>query len=67
MFDPYGTLVLACGVPNIEKVYVGARLIVENGTCLNPDFARVTAEVAGRMARLRASLEAPTGPATTRR
>ena len=25
VFDPYGSLVLACGTPNIESVYVGAR------------------------------------------
>ena len=35
VFDPYGTLVLACGVPNIEKVFVGARLVVDNGVCVD--------------------------------
>lgn len=59
VFDPYGTLVLACGVPNIERVYVGARLVVENGICLNPDFARICTEVSARMARLRAVMAAP--------
>lgn len=59
VFDPYGTLVLACGVENIERVYVGARLVVENGGILNPDYARICAEVAARMARLRAAEAAP--------
>jgi cytosine/adenosine deaminase-related metal-dependent hydrolase len=63
VFDPYGTLVLACGTANIEKVYVGARLVVDNGNLVNPDFLRVTAEVSGRMARLRAALEASAKPA----
>jgi cytosine/adenosine deaminase-related metal-dependent hydrolase len=58
VFDPYGTLVLACGTANIERVYVGARLVVENGNLVNPDYGRVTAEVSGRMARLRAALGA---------
>ena len=61
VFDPYGTLVLACGVANIERVYVGARLVVENGICLNPDFARISAEVAARMGRLRATMATPAG------
>ena len=59
VFDPYGTLVLACGTPNIERVYVGARLVVENGVSTNPDFARVCAEVNARMARLRAAVPEP--------
>lgn len=59
VFDPYGTLVLACGTPNIERVYVGARLVVENGVSTNPDFARVCAEVNARMARLRAAQSEP--------
>ena len=61
VFDPYGTLVLACGVANIERVYVGARLVVENGICLNPDYARICAEVTARMGRLRASMAASAG------
>ncbi len=59
VYDPYGTLVLACGIPNIEQVYVGARLVVEHGACLNPDFARVSAEVSHRMERIRAALAEP--------
>jgi len=61
VFDPYATLVLACSASNIEKVFVGARLVVENGNCLNPDYAHANAEVLTRMARIRASLETP-GP-----
>ncbi len=67
VFDPYGTLVLACGVPNVERVYVGARLAVENGVCTNPDFARICAEVSARMARLRAGPASPAGHPSGRR
>jgi cytosine/adenosine deaminase-related metal-dependent hydrolase len=56
VFDAYGTLVLACGTPNIESVYVGARKMVDHGICVNPDYARVSAEVAHRMERLRAAI-----------
>ena len=38
VYDPYGSLVLACGTPNIERVYVGAHLIVDHGNCVNPDL-----------------------------
>ena len=60
--DPYAALVLACDVANIEKVYVGARLVVEGGNCLNPDYAHANSEVQSRMARIRASLRAPNPP-----
>lgn len=53
VYDPYATLVLACGIPNVERVYVGARLVVDHGNLVNPDFARVEAEVNHRMERLR--------------
>jgi cytosine/adenosine deaminase-related metal-dependent hydrolase len=61
VFDPYGSLVLACGTPNIESVYVGARKVVDHGTCTNPDFARVSAEVSHRMERLRAEVAGGSG------
>jgi cytosine/adenosine deaminase-related metal-dependent hydrolase len=44
VYDPCGTLVLACGTPNIAQVYVGGRLLVDHGECQNPIFARVNAE-----------------------
>ncbi len=59
VFDPYGTLVLACGTPNIERVYVGSRLLVDHGNCMNPEYAVAKAEVDRRMARLRAALSVP--------
>jgi cytosine/adenosine deaminase-related metal-dependent hydrolase len=66
VFDPYGTLVLACATPNIERVYVGARLMVDHGNCVNPEFADAKAEVGRRMEKLRAALSAPKPPAGAR-
>jgi 5-methylthioadenosine/S-adenosylhomocysteine deaminase len=62
VFDPYGSLVFACGTPNIARVYVGARLLIDHGSCLNPDFARVSAEVSHRMERLRAAVSGAATP-----
>jgi cytosine/adenosine deaminase-related metal-dependent hydrolase len=39
MFDPYGTLVLACDVDNVEQTYVGGKLAAEHGVCTKPGVA----------------------------
>ncbi len=52
VYDPCGTLVLACGTPNITQVYVGGRLVVDHGVCQNPLFARVNAEADRRFEAL---------------
>jgi cytosine/adenosine deaminase-related metal-dependent hydrolase len=36
IYDPYGTLVLACGSSNIEQAYVGGKLIADHGVCVQP-------------------------------
>jgi len=63
VYDPCGTLVLACGTPNISQVYVGGRLVVDHGECQNPLFARVNAEADRRFEALgvRAGLPRPPG------
>jgi 5-methylthioadenosine/S-adenosylhomocysteine deaminase len=63
VFDPYATLVLSCGTPNIERVYVGARLVVDHGGCVNPEYAHVSAEVSRRIEKLRTALAASSAPA----
>ena len=63
VFDPYGTLVLACGTPNIEAVYVAGRIIVDHGNCVSPEFARVSAEAIRRIEKLRATMVAPNSAA----
>jgi 5-methylthioadenosine/S-adenosylhomocysteine deaminase len=62
VFDPYGSLVLACGTPNIERVYVGARLVVDHGGCVNPEYAHASAEAKRRIERLRTTLSAAGAP-----
>jgi 5-methylthioadenosine/S-adenosylhomocysteine deaminase len=52
VFDPYATLVFACNTLNLEKVYVGGELLVENRRLLRQDFAKVSAELATRVKRL---------------
>ena len=52
VFDPYATLVFACNTLNLEKVYVGGDLLVENRRALKQDFAKVSSELATRVKRL---------------
>jgi len=52
VFDAYATLVFACNVLNLEKVYVGGELVVENRKTLKHDFARVSAELSARVTKL---------------
>jgi cytosine/adenosine deaminase-related metal-dependent hydrolase len=51
--DPYAALVLACGNPNLEQVYVGGKLVVDHGKSLHPDFAKVQEETHRRMIALK--------------
>lgn len=53
VFDPYATLVFACNTLNLEKVYVGGELLVDNRRPLKQDFAKVSAELAARVTRLK--------------
>ncbi len=52
VFDAYATLVFACNVLNLEKVYVGGDLVVENRRPLKHDFPMIAAELAARVTRL---------------
>jgi cytosine/adenosine deaminase-related metal-dependent hydrolase len=52
VYDPCGTLVLACDTANISQVYVGGRLVVDNGVVQSPIFARVNAEANRRFSVL---------------
>jgi len=53
VFDAYATLVFACNVLNLEKVYVGGELVVENRKALKHDMAKVSTELATRVTRLK--------------
>jgi cytosine/adenosine deaminase-related metal-dependent hydrolase len=53
VFDAYATLVFACNVLNLEKVYVGGELVVENRKPLKHDLAKISAELASRVTRLK--------------
>ena len=48
IFDPYASLVLVAGEPDLQRVYVGGRLMVEHGVVLHQDYKRVLAESARR-------------------
>lgn len=52
VFDAYATLVFACNVLNLEKVYIGGELQVENRKILKHDYARISAEMAARVTKL---------------
>ena len=49
VFDPYGTLVLACSAANIERIYVAGRLKVRQGKVLDHDSKALEQEVARRI------------------
>jgi 5-methylthioadenosine/S-adenosylhomocysteine deaminase len=50
VFDPYATLVLVTSQPDLERVYVGGELEVDQGKLLHQDLAHVEAEVNRRVA-----------------
>jgi len=53
VFDPYASLVFIAGERDLERVYVGGDLLVQNGTFQTQDIAKVRAEVSRRVAALR--------------
>jgi 5-methylthioadenosine/S-adenosylhomocysteine deaminase len=53
VFDPYASLVFVAGERDLERVYVGGDLLVQNGAFLKQDIARVRSEVNRRVAALR--------------
>jgi cytosine/adenosine deaminase-related metal-dependent hydrolase len=50
VFDPYASRVLVTGERDLERVYVGGELMVEDGKLMKRDFGRVIAESARRSA-----------------
>lgn len=52
VFDPYATLVFACNTMNLDKVFLGGELAVQNHTAVGKDWARISAELAKRVERL---------------
>jgi 5-methylthioadenosine/S-adenosylhomocysteine deaminase len=53
VFDPYASLVFVANERDLERVYVGGDLLVQNGAFLKQDISKVRAEVKQRVAALR--------------
>jgi 5-methylthioadenosine/S-adenosylhomocysteine deaminase len=53
VFDPYASLVFVANERDLERVYVGGDLLVQNGAFLKQDISKVRAEVTQRVAALR--------------
>jgi cytosine/adenosine deaminase-related metal-dependent hydrolase len=52
VFDPYASLVFVAGERDLERVYVGGDLLVQNGALLKQDISKVRAEVNQRVGAL---------------
>ena len=48
VYDPYASVVLACGQANLERVYIGGELVALRGEVLGRDFDHVSEEVRRR-------------------
>ena len=57
VFDAFATVVFACNSANIESVYVGGEKLVDHVALTKADMTKVSAEVATRVARLRATAQ----------
>src|SRR3984885_4588904 len=53
VFDPYASLVFVAGERDLERVYVGGELLVQNGALTKQDLSKVRAEVNQRVGALR--------------
>jgi cytosine/adenosine deaminase-related metal-dependent hydrolase len=53
IFDPYASLVFVAGERDLERVYVGGDLLVQNGALVKQDMVKERAEVSKRVAALR--------------
>src|ERR1700691_19665 len=53
IFDPYASLVFVAGERDLDRVYVGGDLLVQNGAMLKQDMAKERGEVSRRVAALR--------------
>ncbi len=54
--DLYATLVFACKISNLDRVYVGGEFVVDRGNPRQHDMARISAEVRTRVEGIRARL-----------
>jgi cytosine/adenosine deaminase-related metal-dependent hydrolase len=52
VFNPYASLVFVAGERDLERVYVGGDLLVQNGALLKQDMAKVRTEVTRRVGAL---------------
>lgn len=57
VWDPYGTYVLACSLRNLKQVYIGGRLVSQDGAPVHVDSLRVSKEVHHRLSGIRARVE----------
>ncbi len=55
IFDPYASLVFITEERDLERVYVGGDLLVQNGAILKQDMVKERAEVSKRVAALRSN------------
>ena len=53
VFDPYASLVFVAQERDLERVYVGGDLLVQNGALLKQDMQKERAEVSKRVAAMR--------------
>jgi cytosine/adenosine deaminase-related metal-dependent hydrolase len=59
VYDPYATLVLACGQANLDRVYIGGEMVSMRGQIIGRDFDTVAAEVRRRAEAARAKAATP--------
>ena len=52
VWDPIANYVLACGLRNLDRVYVGGRLEAREGRSVREVAAAVSGEVRDRLARI---------------
>lgn len=57
VWDPYGTYVLACSLRNLKQVYVGGRLVSQDGLSVGMDGEAVSKEVHHRLGAIRARVD----------
>jgi 5-methylthioadenosine/S-adenosylhomocysteine deaminase len=61
LHDAIATYVLACGLRNLEQVYVGGRLVADGLRLMTQDEARLRREIDDRIARLESEVRALEG------
>jgi 5-methylthioadenosine/S-adenosylhomocysteine deaminase len=57
VWDPYGTYVLACGLRNLRRVYVGGRLMSLEGRICRTDGGEASRQIHERLGRLRRQVD----------